>query len=60
MEAVMLLMSYLQTCVLSETKNINVKVFNTTRIYETKTLIKHISCDCKYKFNSITCNLNQK
>ena len=56
----MLLMSYLQTCVLSETKNINVKVFNTTRIYETKTLIKHISCDCKYKFNSITCNLNQK
>ena len=31
-----------------------------TRIYEAKTLIKHISCDCKYKFNSETCNPNQK
>ena len=31
-----------------------------TRVYETKTLIKHISCDCKWKFNSTTCNSNQK
>ena len=25
------------------------------RIKEAKTLVKHISCDCKYKFNSTTC-----
>ena len=27
---------------------------------EVKTMAKHISCDCKYKFNSTTCNSNQK
>ena len=27
---------------------------------ETKTLIKHISCDCKRKFNSTTCISNEK
>ena len=32
----------------------------TTRAYEAKTLVKHISCDCKCKFNSKTCNSNQK
>ena len=31
-----------------------------TRINEAKTPIKHISCDCKLKFNSKTCNSNQK
>ena len=31
-----------------------------TRIKEAKTLVKHISCDCKCKFNSTTCNSNQK
>ena len=30
-----------------------------TRINETKTL-KHISCDCKCKFDSRKCNSNQK
>ena len=40
-------------------KDINVKVFNMTmRINETKALVKHISCNCKCKFNSITCNWN--
>ena len=35
-------------CVLSETKDVNVTVFNMiTRINEVKTLVKHISCDCK-------------
>ena len=29
-------------------------------INETKTLLKHIACDCKCKFNSVTCNSNQK
>ena len=27
---------------------------------EAKAMIKHISCDCKYKFNSTICNSNQK
>ena len=31
-----------------------------TIINKAKTLIKHTSCDCKCKFNSITCNPNQK
>ena len=48
-------------CVPSKTKHVSVKVFNMiTRIYETKTLIKHISCSFKCKFNSETCNLNKK
>ena len=25
-----------------------------------KTITDHISCDCKYKFNSSSCNLNEK
>ena len=31
-----------------------------TKINEVKTLVKHISCDCKCKFNSATRNTNQK
>ena len=49
-------------CVLGKTKNVTVKVFIfnlITRINKAKTTIKHISCDCKCKFNS-TCNSNQK
>ena len=34
-------------CVPSETKNLDVKVFNMiTRINEAKTFVKNISCDC--------------
>ena len=48
-------------CVLIKTKDVKVKVFNTiTRTNEAKTLIKHISCDCKFKFDSTPCNSNQK
>ena len=44
----------------SEIKDVNVKIFNTiTRIYAAKALIKYISCDCKRKFSSTTCNSNQ-
>ena len=44
-------------CAPSETKDVNVKVFNTiTRINEFKTLVKYISCDCKWKFDSPTCS----
>ena len=42
-------------------KEINAKVFNmTTNRNKTKTMTKHVSCDCEYKFNSTTCNLHQK
>ena len=48
-------------CVPTRTKNINVKVFNTiANKNEAKTLEKHFSYDCKCKFNSATCNSNQK
>ena len=48
-------------CVPKETKDINVKVFNMiTNKNEAKEMTKHISCDCKCKFNSTPCNLNQK
>ena len=51
---IMLLMTYLQ-------KSVNVKVFNiTARINKAKTLVKHTSCDCNCKFNSKTCNSDQK
>ena len=48
-------------CVPKETKDINVKAFNTiTNKNEAKTMTKFISFDCKCKFNSTTYNLNQK
>ena len=62
MEVVMLLMTYLRNYMFqNETKDVNVEVPNTiARIYNAKALIKHISCDCKCKFNNTTCNSNQK
>ena len=57
MEAVM---SYLQKYVFQK-RDINVKSFNMiTNKSKVKTMAKHISCDCKCKFNSRTCNSNQK
>ena len=48
-------------CAPKETKDIYVKVFNMiTNKDDAKAIIKHISCDCKCKFNSTTCNSNQK
>ena len=48
-------------CVPKKTKDLNVKVISMIKNRnESKTLAKHISCDCKCKFNSITCNSNQK
>ena len=41
-------------CVPKETFNM------VTNKNEAKTMIKHISCDCKWKFNSTACNSNQK
>ena len=48
-------------CVPNKTKEVSVKRFSmVTRIDEAKALVKHISCDCKDKLNSTTCNSNQK
>ena len=42
-------------------KKINVKAFNRmTNKDEAEAMTEHISCDCKCKFNSTTCNLNRK
>ena len=48
-------------CVPSTTKDINVKVFTMiTNKNKAKPIVKHISCDCKFRFSSTTCILNQK
>ena len=47
--------------VLEETKDINVKAFKTiTTKNEAEVMTEHISCDCKFKFNSSKCNSKQK
>ena len=51
----------LSTKICASTKDVDVKIFYMiARINEAKTLVKHISCDCKCKFNSTTCNSNKK
>ena len=51
----------IKTCVLSETKDINVKVFNMiTRINGVKTLVKHILYYRKCKLDSTIHNPNKK
>ena len=48
-------------CVPKETKDMNVKALNvSTNKNEAKTTARHISCDCKSKFNSTAYNSNQK
>ena len=48
-------------CVSNKTDDLNLSVFNIiTRINESKTLTKHISCECKCKFDGRKCNSNQK
>ena len=40
-----------------KTKAIYVKAFNTmTNKCEAKAMAEHVSCECKCKFSSITCN----
>ena len=58
---VMLLMTYLQKYVFRVKKDVNVKLFiMIIRIIDAKTYLKHISCDCKWKFDSATYNSNHK
>ena len=46
-------------CVPSKTKGTHIKAFNMIRNrFEAKTLVKHISCGCKCKFNSTTFSSN--
>ena len=48
-------------CIPKETKDINVKAFNMiANKNEAKAMKKHISNDCKCKFNTTTCNSKQK
>ena len=52
---------YARARVPNKVKNINVKLFNMiTDINESKTLIKHISCDSRCKFDSRKRNSEQK
>ena len=59
MEVVMLMMTYIQKYALH--KDVNVKEFiMTTRINKVETLIKHIACNCKCKFDIAACCSDQK
>ena len=49
-----------KVCVPNKTVDLNVSVFNViTGKSESKTLIKHLSCKCKGKFDGRNCNSNQ-
>ena len=47
-------------CVSNKTEDLNLSVFNiTTGITESKTLTKHILCECKCRFDETKCNSDQ-
>ena len=47
-------------CLLKKTKDINVKDFSMiSNKSEAKEMAAHLSCDCKCKFNTTTCNSNE-
>ena len=49
-----------EVCILNKTEDLNLSVFNfITGINESKTLTKHISCECECKFDGTECNSNQ-
>ena len=48
-------------CVPNEINHVDVRVVNMiTKLNEAKTLVKHISCDSKCKFNTTACTSTQK
>ena len=52
---------YVILCVPNKTKDVNLKVFNMiTEIKASRLLAKHVSCDCKFKFDGENFSLNQK
>ena len=49
-----------KVCVPNKTEDLNLSVFNMiTGINESKTLTKHISCECKCRFDGRKCNSDQ-
>ena len=49
-----------KVCIPNKTEDLNLSVFNIiTGINKSKTLTKHISCECKCKFDGKKWNLNQ-
>ena len=51
---------YNKVCVPNKTEDLNLSVFNIiTGINESKTLTKHVSCECKCRFNGRKCNSDQ-
>ena len=52
--------SFNKVYILDKTIHLNLSVFNMiTGINESKTLTKHISCECKCKLDGRKCNSNQ-
>ena len=50
-----------KVCVPNKIEDLNLNVCNMiTGINESRTLTKHISCECKCKFDGRKCNSNQK
>ena len=49
-----------KACVPNKTEDLNLSMFNMiTGMNESKTLTKHISCECKSRFDGRKCNSNQ-
>ena len=49
-----------KVCIPNKTEDLNLSVFNMIAgINESKTLTKHISCECKCKLDGTKCNSNQ-
>ena len=49
-----------KACVPNKTEDLNLSVFSMiTGTNESKTLTKHISCECKYRFDGKKCNSDQ-
>ena len=51
----------IKVCVPNKTEDLNIHVINMiTGVNESKILTKHVSCQCKCKFDGRKCNSNQK
>ena len=49
-----------KVCIPNKTEDLNLRVLNViTGINESKTLTKHISCNCKCKLDRTKCNLKR-